>query len=526
MKFVLQRTRWIKLSSCAMALAVLASTMAVPALAASKSSKANPFSISKIGVAINKVDEMQVADFNGDGSDDILLLGRDKKQKQLQLITLNQGKLIEQQSAVVNLSRDLLGYDIGRVGASETTSLVFLKPGKVVRFDWATQQLHTLVETDSIYRHSRLSTTDINEMDLLHDVNDDGLPDLVIPDFTHSTIFLQQQDGTFQSPQKIELKAKMQVYRNNAAVFSAAELFLADFNFDGRKDLIYRIESQLHVFLQKSGDQKGQFESVAKVSDLTLALPLSDEDFDFSEDQSNLVTHSFYELMDLNNDNILDLITQVTKSEGIFDKTSKYQFYFGQRGPTDKGADDKSVLTHFPVKADSVISSKGMQFELSLEDMDGDKRLDLISPSFELGIGSIVSSLFSSSADLDVMFHSFNDDKGYDSKPNLEKELTVDFDLDSGQEVYPLLKISDFNGDGINDLLLGYGSKRIQLYSGVKGEKLFERRAKKIKMALPKDGGLVVTRDFNHDGRTDLLIRYDKLDGEGLAGEMKLLLAK
>lgn len=496
--------------------------MALAAMASSFSLSAalvEPFNISKLAVNIDNVDGMKVADFLADDSLDIVLLGRNnQKQKQLQLFTLTEGKSSEQAPDVVPLDSNVLFYDTGTLAGTDKTSLMFLQPGKVVRYDMTTQKLHTLVETQSIYRPSRQKTTEISAMQFLYDLNKDGLSDIVIADFEYTNIFIQQADGSFSAPQKIKVQAEMEVFSRNRAVFSAAQMYVADNNFDGQQDLIYRIGSELHSYHQ----QDGQFTPTATITQLTPSLPLSDEDDDFSKDQSDLVTHSFYKLVDLNNDTILDLITKVTKSSGIFDKTSKYQFYFGQRGEMA----NKTAMVNYPAEPDSQISSEGMQFELTLVDFDGDKQLDLVSPSFELGLGSIIASLFSSSADLDVTFHPLKGTEGYHAKANLEKELSVDFDLSSGQQVYPLLKINDFDGDGLNDLLIGHGSKKAYLYTGVKSKKLFARKAKKFKMRLPRNGQLIAANDLNNDGHTDLIIRYDKLDGEALNSEMKILLAK
>jgi hypothetical protein len=478
-----------------------------------------PFDISKVKIKIDNVDSMEVADFSGDKSQDILLLGRDNdKGKQLQLITLNEGLSGETTAEIVKLDSQILFYDTGRLAGSDKESLIFVLPGKVVSFDMTNNTLSTLIQTDSIYRSSRQSTTGINSMTFLHDVNNDGLSDILLPDFTHTNIFIQQPQGGFAKPQIIELQAQMEVFSDNRVVFSGVKLYPGDYNFDGAMDLLYRIGSQLHIYPQLNG----QFSAQPLILPLNLALPLSDEFDDFSKDQSALVTHQFVKLVDLNNDKILDLITKVTKSSGIFDKTSKYQFYFGHQ---QIGSNCASTIA-YNSEPNSVVSSKGMQFELTLVDIDGDKQLDLVSPSFELGIGTIIASLFSSSADLDIRFHPLTNSEGYELKPNLEKELSVDFDLSSGQRVYPLLKVSDFDGDGVNDLLIGHGSQRIYLYPGTKNNKLFVRKPQKFKIKLPRNGQFIAANDLNNDGRTDLIIRYDKLDGEALHNEVRILLAK
>ncbi|MCJ8271064.1 MAG: VCBS repeat-containing protein, partial [Psychrosphaera sp.] len=461
------------------------------------------------------VDGMALDDFNGDNAQDILLVGRDaSKQKQLQIISLIQGKPVKLQAEVVNLDNAVLFFDTAKLAGSDKQTLLFLQPGKVMRFDVTDKKLHPLLNVDTIYRHSVQQTTALSQLTFAIDINGDGLSDFILPDFKQNWVFIQRPEGGFAPPQALAVLAEMRLFRNKSAVYAGSPVFLADFNFDGETDLIFRSKSDLLVFFQKDG----VFTTQPKTVTLDLALPLTDDYDDLNKDHSDKVTHSFFRLADLTNDNILDLVTKVTKSSGFFDKSSQYQFYFGKKS-------GKKSEVEFPQKPDSVISSEGLQFELTLVDINGDNTLDLVSPSYELGVGSIISSLFSSSADLDVMFHPLLNG-AYQTKANLEKELTVDFDLSSGQQVYPLLKISDFDGDGHKDLLLGHGSKKIYLYKGVNGGRLFAKKSQRFKIPLPRNGQLVTHKDLNNDGKTDLVIRYDKLDGQGLGNSMKILLAR
>ncbi len=477
--------------------------------------KSEPFKVGSVDVLIDHVDGMLVKDFIGSDSQDVLLIGRDdKRNKQLQLLALDKGQLSENKGTAVMLPQDALLYDTAKLAGSDKLALLLLHPDKITRFDPASGQFDTLVKTESLYRNTLQQTSFANEKDFAMDVNNDGLSDLIVADFRQTRIYLQQKDGTFAPPQSIDMVAQMRLFRNNSAVYNASTLYLGDYNFDGLPDLIYRVKSQLHIFLQTTSG----FATKPTEYALSLAQPLSDEYDDVERDHSNMRIHSFYRLMDLNGDKVLDLITQLTRSSGLFDKASQYQVYFG--------AKNAQGVMAFGSTPDSVIGSKGLQFELQLQDFDGDNRLDLLSPSYELGVGSIIASLFSSSADLEIGFHRLGSDGRYAAKPNLEKELTVDFDLSSGQNVYPLIKVNDFDGDGINDLLLGHGTKKLYLFNGEQGDKLFARRAEKFRIPLPRDARYIASADLNQDGKTDLVIRYSKLDSKNGYKQMKILLAQ
>ena len=295
--------------------------------------------------------------------------------------------------------------------------------------------------------------------------------------------------------------------------YSSANLKINDFNSDGHNDIVYRVDNDLYVFTQ----QHGKFNSQPIIAHLNFNRPLDNRYDQFGEDQSNLTTHTFLAMEDLNQDGQLDIVTQLTKSSGLLDKSSSYRVYLGQQGQSQ---------TIFASEPDAQIHSKGMQFELKLVDFNGDNHFDLVSPSYELGVGSIIASLFSSSADLDIAFHPMNNGNSYNSKPITEKEITVNFNLSSGQRVYPLMVIEDFDGDGNKDLLTGHGGKKIYLRPAESGKRVFARRAQKFNVKLPRDGRLVSAAKFNDDNKTDLIIRYDRLDGKDFSKQIKVLMAR
>lgn len=463
---------------------------------------------------IEYVDGMVINDFVSGKEPDILLIGRDaSRQKQLQIIALKDDKLEQSASFITNLDENILFYQEAKLANHPHQVMLFVLPGQVAYFDIPSKSLKTLVQTSSIYRNSHALTSSIAPMQFAIDVNNDELTDLIIADFEQTYVYVQQKDGSFSSAQKLNMLAQRRMFNDSGAVYVSAELMVNDFNNDGENDIVYRFDNDLYIFTQK----QGRFVSDPIKQNVGLSHPLDNRYDQFNEDQSNLTTHTFYNMSDLNADGRMDIVTQVTKSAGLFDKSSSYRVYLGQQGET---------LTQFPSEPSATINSEGMQFELKLIDFNGDGHLDIVSPSYELGVGKIIASLFSSSADLDIAFHPMNDGKSYNTKPITEKEITVDFDLSSGQRVYPLLILADFNGDGSKDLLTGHNGKKLYLRTAQSGKRVFARRAEKFNIKLPRDGRLISAGKFNDDDKTDLIIRYDRLDGEGLSSQIKVLLTK
>ena len=207
---------------------------------------ADPFKTTQLSVGIERIDKMTMADFDGDGHQDIVLLGRtEDRQKRLQYIPLVNGKVKPGKADVVALDPGVLLFDTGKMATDKDKSLLFVLPGKVARYDLKSKKLTTLIEADSIFRRALIRTTALNRWEILHDVNGDGLADIVLPDFDHTAIFVQQSDGTFAPPQKIELPAHMRIFRDQSAVFAGLKPKLSDHNFDGETDLVYRVKSRV-----------------------------------------------------------------------------------------------------------------------------------------------------------------------------------------------------------------------------------------------------------------------------------------
>lgn len=463
------------------------------------------------------VDGITIGNFIGDPNQDLMLIGRDQqRQKYLQVMALQQGQLQSEQSYIQMLDQQVMFYDTARLAHQTNEVLVFLLPDRVAYFDVQSKQLKTLVKTRSIYRPSHAQTSKLSQLSLVHDVNGDQLSDLIITDFEQTYVFVQAANGEFAAAQSLDMLAQRRIYFNDSSIYISADLAVIDFNSDGNTDIVYRVDNQLYVFFQKTTG----FNRQALVLPLKLADPLMNRYEQLDEDQSDLTVHTFFEMLDLNRDGHLDLITQMTKSSGLLDKSSSYQVYLGQPGKSH---------SQIPSKPNSIIRSEGMQFELNVVDFNDDGDLDLISPSYELGIGSIIASLFSSSADLDVAFHPLIENKGYLSDPISQREITVEFDLSSGQRVYPLMLIEDFTGDGRKDLLTGDGAKKLYLRPAHKAHnkrRLFAAKAQRFRVPLPKDGRLVSAKQLNDDNKVDLIIRYTSLDDGDLYSRIKLLLTK
>ena len=268
---------------------------------------------------IEYVDGVEIHDFAGANEPDIVLIGRNKeRQKQLQLVTIKQGKLDENTSFITDLDANVLFYHKAKLANHDKQVMLFLLPDQIAYFDMETKSLKTLIQTQSIYRNSHALTYNISQLEFTHDINNDELTDLIIADFEQTYVYVQQKDGSFADAQALEMLAQRRVLFDTGAVYINAELMINDFNSDGENDIVYRFDNDLYVFLQTT---KGQFATKPIVQNLGFKHPLDNRYDQFNEDQSNLTTHTFFGMNDLNADGLMDMVTQVTKSSGLLDKS-------------------------------------------------------------------------------------------------------------------------------------------------------------------------------------------------------------
>jgi hypothetical protein len=223
-----------------------------------------------------------------------------------------------------------------------------------------------------------------------------------------------------------------------------------------------------------------------------------------------------FKLADLNSDGIPDLVTFTVYSKSVLNKTSTYDIYMGTRN-------DAGQL-FFAEQPDSVIESKGIQFQLKEVDFKKDGHTDLVVSSVELGLARILSALITGSISQDLAFYEMGP-TGYGNKPGVVREVTTTFDLGSGAVFYPTVLMTDVTGDSLVDLIVQDGDSAINIYKGVDSSRLFTRSASRFKVAMPDNPDFVSLSDLNQDGKMDIMIRYGEPE-DLLQNQVTVLFAK
>ena len=455
------------------------------------------------------------ASFNESKNRFILVAGRDDNYaQQIAIYHLGEGAT-PVVLPVISFSPEpeLVAYDIGRLGSDDT--VVFLAPGRIMRLDLNSGNLIELIRIDSLFGQAR--SGEIMRLDFFRDLNDDGLDDLVVPDLAGHRVRLQLPGGGFGEETLLRESVAMNL-REGRAGYKPRTLYVGDVNFDGLNDIVTWRGDEFHIYTQQPGNR-----FAAEPQRLPLNLGILSEaqalalDSDRGAvDQSKLTTRRIWSVSDFNSDGIPDILTEATLSKGVFDKRSEFRLHLGRRDANELG---------FDATEDGLLDSKGQQFGLVEIDIDGDGRKDLVVHKVNMSFGKVIGALLSGSVSMQIQFYKMTDDGRFPERANYEAKTKVKFSVTSGQIDIPVVLVADFDGDGLQDLVIGNQKGQLELYRGEATPQLFTKNALETDVLLPRNGELVQSDDINGDGAADLAIRYSVADGDKLARTVRLLLS-
>jgi len=476
------------------------------------SSKVN-FKQSQIQTDFKITHPIKTANLLGLEVEQMVVIGESEENQRLLVVY----ELLQENNQYVELSRiiipnNYLAYDL--LKTKDISKLIFQTKNSLMEYNPAKNRFNQLAEIQSIYLQTEAAY--LAEKDFINDLNGDELDDIALVDFDGVHFLLQTETGEFKR-QLIPIKPKMQTNENNAS-FTETPLFFGDMNLDQKPDLILIKDQALSIYPQ---NPDGTF----ALTPIEMILPIDVREKEWWElkeadgsniDQSKISHRSMYKITDINNDQLVDLVVKFSQTDGMLDRQNNYEIYFA------KHIDGK---IEYQEKPNNVISSEGTIAGIEIVDLDQDKKSEIMVASLDIGVSQIIGALLSGSIDQDIYVFKMDDADQFKTEPNVEKEVELEFSLSSGKSDDPIVRLADFNGDGIKDLLFSDGKKTLRVYQGNSGNKLFDKRASKHKIQLPNNGKLLVTSDLNNDGKQDMIIRYDRRDDEKLKHQLVFLFA-
>ena len=454
-------------------------------------------------------------------ADLVVATATENNTKSLQLFEMQDGFYPDNAAYEIALTEDVIFLDIAATVGRDM--LVVFYAGSAVQLDPRTGATRHLVEFSSIYNGP--VDQKIPKLDMVRDLNGDSLDDFIIPGFKGYEVYIQNRDGTFGNGISLNARPIMDISFRDNPWYQARKIYHADVTNDGRADLVFWVVDKFMVYQQLANgtftDEPIQF-SPKVIFDAEgyegVSMRMGEED------QSDAQQQALFQLKDFTGDGIPELVTLAVKSQGVLKKSTTYNIHTGA-GMYPSESDLAYMLPDFQGEPSSSIRSRGIQFDLEEKDLNNDGQLDIIVSSVEIGLGKIIRALLTGSIAINLDFYQMADGI-YPEKPNLHREVTATFNMSSGDVFLPTVLISDINGDGQEDLVVQDGRDTLEIFHGVSNGKLFERRAKKVSVEMPRDPDLVESLDLNGDGKQDLLIRLEPEEDDNNTHRLKVLVSK
>jgi len=407
-------------------------------------------------------------------------------------------------------------FDIGEakqtLAQGKLQQIYFISSNEL--YGYQTGKFRQLAKSNSIYLKDVADY--LKRGDFIHDLNSDAFDDVIVTDFSETLFLIGSEQGQFVK-QTLPIKPRVRI-TDKGASYTPVKLYFSDVNFDDKIDIAQVGDGEVFIYHQL---EKGQFSSVPisiKINETISGYEWWTKQDDSGErpDQSNLEYRKLEELRDLNADGITDMVVRYTKSSGVLDRVNDYEIYLGKK--------QQNQLV-FSSTADSVIRADGTLTGLEFVDIDNDEKFEVLLAGFDIGLSQIIGALVAGSIDQDVYVFKMDSEGDYESKPNVSKEVELNFSLSSGQSGSAVVKLADVNGDGLKELILSNDDDELRIYLGQSGDKSFARKSITYTTQLPADGDLVTVNDLNNDGKDDFLMKFSSLDGEGSKKKFKVLLA-
>ncbi|OGG52806.1 MAG: hypothetical protein A3F84_05440 [Candidatus Handelsmanbacteria bacterium RIFCSPLOWO2_12_FULL_64_10] len=367
--------------------------------------------------------------------------------------------------------------------------------------------------------------------DFILDLNDDGAPEVLIPQVDRCLLYTKSAEGPPRFAGEIDLglvpsvrglPAGKEAVGFGVHVGLNTPRFLSlDFNGDKRTDLLAVYTDSLCAFFQKpdhtfsgSPDQVVdlRFDRIATGTETVRAAPDDDD-----RDERTVVT----KILDLNGDGWIDLVALNTSNKkGVFNLETQVQVYYGRK------TGDRNL---FPKSPDQTLKGSGVQVLTDAVDFDGDGKMDLFVPAVKFGLTQFIRMLLSRTIDVEVDFYFMGKEGRYPASPSHRRSIPIQVDF-KGHNSQPVYEVTDLNGDGRLDILTSADTTELEGFYGDPVRIFGKRPDLYFRVKLPRNGQRVRAMPLNADGRADVVIVYERQDEEegeekNMRGMVRVLLS-
>ena len=391
--------------------------------------------------------------------------------------------------------------------------LVILIPHRVEIWLWRDGRFHgedaAGLDVDSIFPVEAGEVR--SEVDLLVDLNGDGLSEIVVPGFDGLRVIQQMPDGSLQGKGFLRVRPHTRFWNSltyRAVIHDVPSLHYVDFDGNGWLDVVAFSDGQLYWYAMDESYGMGE-RTPYLVQDFRPPKP-----FDPTEPWDPPLR--LIKVADLNQDGVPDLVfSKNAPTDSVFTSTSSTLIYYGV--PNEEG-----TLDRFPADADQVFVSEGFTLPIMV-DIDGDRRIDLVQVNVEVTFWNAIRALIARSVKAEAAYYLMGAKGRYPDEPVEMESYSVKFSLNRfGHQ--PIATHGDLNGDGLPDLLLSADKEELGIHWGRKEIAWDSDYDEVLQEFLPIHQKRLYVRDLNMDGRDDLILTYIRSDNRQMPETVSTLI--
>ncbi len=386
------------------------------------------------------------------------------------------------------LDEDVIFMDV--VGLADGTDrLLVARRGRISWLDAASGSERPFLDLSSIYNVAPLD--EMPRVEIARDVTGDGLDDIALADFDGYWLVRQREDGSWNEPTKVAVTAG--VSGGFAWSYRPRYAYPVDFNGDGLTDIAFWDRGELLVHLATDNG----YADKALVANLGLELEKDERivSVAMGEDaEAELLT--FWGMEDYNGDGTPDIATQRVTSSGLLSKKTTYLVHFGTH---------EDGRTTFRPTPDATFVSDGIQV-MDTIDVDGDGIQEFMIITVQVSVARIIAALITGSVPFDAEMYAFTNG-AYPEEPSFRRRFHFEFSFRTGSISSPDATFADVTGDGIKDAVLINTDDGLVVHPGTGGATVIAEQGHEIEFTTLHEAVSVEERDFDDDGRDDLLIR-------------------
>ena len=466
-----------------------------------------------------------VIDLDGDGLKDLaLLFSRSDQPDNFWLTTCLQSKAggFAGNCSNTPLPASARVFDIGEVDGKPGAELVIVTPEGVKMASFAQGRFGPFKPALTI--DTLLSGTKADRplhLRSLWDIDGDGRAELIVPRLSGPQIY-KYRDGGFQLFQTINSPAlvtyrvgslgdimvtddvnqflRFRVYQQRVtAHFTAPDVFIEDFNGDGRLDVITLVDNTLRVFLQ---GKEGRFPERPSLELKRSILPPEEKGVGFAGEAMTFA--------DLDGDGLGDIIMLKWGTSEERTRVDRY-IYYGRPG------------LEYPEEPDQVIRSESVTIDFGIYDLNRNGKMEIIIPFFHFAPAQALKVMTENVLKIQYRVFIMQADGRYSQEPGkpfarVDRRIQVNYKIDLLGMIFdfksmlegnfrPLLSFGyDFNGNGYPDLIADSGDDKLNFYWGNEDIEYSRRPDHTIDYETALDYDIV---DLNGDGKADVITYYD-----------------